>query len=773
MRGLIWALLVTVLVGCAAIAGRQLDAQFGAEDVRLRATSADYRTHIAPILESRCVVCHGCYDAPCQLKLSSFEGLERGGHKTKVYDGTRLLTASLTRLYVDETRVEGWRQRGFFPVLNERSAAADLHGSVLARMLALKQAHPLPDQAVLPDSFDFSLDRNQQCPRVEEFDSYARDYPLWGMPYGLPALSDAEHRQLVDWLAKGAPGPRPLALSPAERAELARWEEFLNQPDNKARLMSRYIYEHLFLGALYFANQRDGRFYELVRSRTPPGEPIDLIASRRPYDDPGVEAFYYRLRPRLESVLVKTHMPYLLDDARMARWREWFLEADYQITALPGYTPQLAANPFATFAELPVRSRYRYMLDEAQYTIMGFIKGPVCRGQVALNVINDHFWVVFVDPDRVDQEYDKAFLAEASKDLGLPVTRQSNVMALADWLAYSREEKAWQMRKGEHLRQRFADSRGPALDIVWSGDGVNTNAALTVFRHFDSATVVRGLVGDTPQTTWLVSYSLLERIHYLLVAGFDVYGNVGHQLVTRLYMDFLRMEGEQNFLALLPDSAREEALAHWYREAPEEAQQFVGGKWFGELMPSQVVYHSEQPLPELRGLLKQRLDGVLDRRHSLRANLAPAAVSAALRELELLPWQAVALLPQTSVLLVDEGSRRHVYTLVHNNAHLNVSSLFDESKRRVPKEDTVTVVSGVLGAYPNQLLRVNAGQMQAFSQTVAAMTTEADYAAMLSRYGVRRSDPDFWAHSDELHRLYRAQGGVEAGWLDFNRLDNR
>lgn len=36
---------------------------------------------------------------------------------------------------------------------------------------------------------------------------------------------------------------------------------------------------------------------------------------------------------------------------------------------------------------------------------------------------------------------------------------------------------------------------------------------------------------------------MLERIHYLLVAGFNVFGNVGHQLNTRLYINFLRMQG--------------------------------------------------------------------------------------------------------------------------------------------------------------------------------------------------------------------------------------
>ena len=38
----------------------------------------------------------------------------------------------------------------------------------------------------------------------------------------------------------------------------------------------------------------------------------------------------------------------------------------------------------------------------------------------------------------------------------------------------------------------------------------------------------------------------------------DVFGAVGHQLTTRLYMDFLRMEGEVNFLGFMPDAERQE-----------------------------------------------------------------------------------------------------------------------------------------------------------------------------------------------------------------------
>jgi hypothetical protein len=33
----------------------------------------DYLTEVKPILDKRCVVCHSCYNAACQLKLSSFD----------------------------------------------------------------------------------------------------------------------------------------------------------------------------------------------------------------------------------------------------------------------------------------------------------------------------------------------------------------------------------------------------------------------------------------------------------------------------------------------------------------------------------------------------------------------------------------------------------------------------------------------------------------------------------------------------------------------------
>lgn len=125
-------------------------------------------------------------------------------------------------------------------------------------------------------------------------------------------------------------------------------------------------------------------FYTLLRSRTPSGESILPVATRRPYGDPG-GPFYYRLVRAEASVVAKDHLVYELSPERLQRLMELFVDVPFSVSELPGYDSNVSANPFKVFAELPVQSRYRFLLDDARFFIEGFIKGPVCRGQVALN----------------------------------------------------------------------------------------------------------------------------------------------------------------------------------------------------------------------------------------------------------------------------------------------------------------------------------------------------------------------------------------------------
>ena len=117
-----------------------------------------YFNKVKPILERRCVSCHGCYDASCQLKLSSIEGIQRGASKEKVYDGSRMFGAEPTRLMIDAKTTEQWRDKKFHPVLNEgnNTPRENLEQSVLYKMLRLKQANPQPRVGMLSNEFDLS-----------------------------------------------------------------------------------------------------------------------------------------------------------------------------------------------------------------------------------------------------------------------------------------------------------------------------------------------------------------------------------------------------------------------------------------------------------------------------------------------------------------------------------------------------------------------------------------------------------------------------------------
>src|SRR5690606_30443634 len=121
--------------------------------------------------------------------------------------------------------------------------------------------------------------------------------------------------------------------------------------------------------------------------------------------------------------------------------------------ALPSYAPEVASNPFIAFRSLPAPARYRFMLDEAEFTLMGFIKGAVCRGPVALNVIDDQFWVFFVDPDARTQLHDAEFLYKHAGSLRMPAEASSNARPIATWLRQSGDQKRYANLKQRALRE--------------------------------------------------------------------------------------------------------------------------------------------------------------------------------------------------------------------------------------------------------------------------------------------------------------------------------
>jgi len=779
--------IVIFFSGCAVYGALGLKQKYGPAAPKDRQVSAaasapqvDYWKQVKPILDNRCVVCHGCYEAPCQLKLTAMEGIDRGASKNKVYAHERLVAAPTSRLFEDHHTTTAWRNNGFFPVLNERedSVDANLNASLLFNSLQLKQAHPQPKTKILPKAMPVGINRENSCPKIEEYPEFAAEHPNWGMPYALPGLNEKELATLTTWLAEGAQYTRRQPLSTEMLSKVAHWEGFLNGDSKKARLMSRYIYEHLFLGHIYFAEHNNGTFFRLVRSKTPPGQPVDMIATRRPFDDPQVNRVYYRLVEFKETVVLKTHMPYLLDQKRMDRWTSLFLNDTYTVSKLPGYNQSVAGNPFKSFSQLPVDSRYKFMLDEAHFTIKNYIKGPVCRGSVSLNVIRDQFWVFFVDPDSaLNQEVSKS-MAMLEDQLALP-NDDDVYTPLFQWLNYSAKQKQLKNKREKYLLDLFK-TKPLDLNVIWDGDGSNQNAALTIMRHHDGASVEKGLLGGEPNTLWLVDYSLLERIHYLLVANYDVYGNLGHHLLSRLHMDFLRMEGENAFLMLLPQAERKELRQFWYRGAEEHAGEYMTNPDFDKQVVPNIDYQTDNPKKELLAQIRIRLQPVIDQSKTLQP-IQNAQFKTTLTEIANFKGKHTQYLPDIALVEVkmppskgkSSSGKDQIFTMVKNVGYTNIASLFNEQARIVPQENSLVLVNGVTSPYVNAIFEVEYAAIDQFKNQLLGMQSEQDYVKLIDAFGIRRTNPRFWQVSDSIHQALYNQPINDYGLLDYGRLENR
>ncbi|MCG6283308.1 fatty acid cis/trans isomerase, partial [Vibrio diabolicus] len=151
-------------------------------------------------------------------------------------------------------------------------------------------------------------------------------------------------------------------------------------------------------------------------------------------------------------------------------------------------------------------------------------------------------------------------------------------------------------------------------------------------------------------------YALLERIHYLLVAGFDVYGNFGHQLITRMFMDFLRLEGESNFIALLPADMRHQEQSSWYQQQNRQLSDFLQRNVVPFSQPTSVVYKTDDPKSELFDILRRQVSPILNSRYEIVDTGMSLKNEALLKSLNLVKGEKLLPIPQITMLMVKADS---------------------------------------------------------------------------------------------------------------------
>jgi hypothetical protein len=768
--------IVAFLVACAAKAPLPVFFQPPTRPI-------DYMKEVKPILDRRCAVCHSCYNSPCQLKLDSFEGADRGATKKAVYNGSRLRSMDPTRLFTDAQSTEEWRKKEFFSITESRASGGS-NDSIMIEILSHKMNNTKSVGEYYSEAGDLTCSQNP-----EELGGYLKKHPNNGMPFGFPALKPEEFDIIAGWLMQGAKGPdaalQETLITPKASDALAirQWEIFLNLDDAKHAMTARYLFEHLFLAHIKFGTNTF-EYYELVRSKTPSGEPIDLVATVRPYDDPGVERIYYRFRKIHSTIVHKTHIVFDLDDAKLERIKELFIKPQWlQRPHTVGYDQKMSANPFVTFEQIPPRSRYQFLLDNAHYIIMTFIHGPVCKGQIALNVLNDHFWIMFMDPQYDLSVAYPAFLRLHSDKLRMPTEIGSDMRvfnAMTD--EYKKAAVAFYKARQDYYTSHHYDGLG--YESLWKGNKATDAPVLTVYRHFDSASVHKGVMGNLPKTLWVVDYPLLERVYYALVAGFDVYGTAGHQLALRLYMDHLRVEGESYFLDFLPAAARQEVMQSWYQGIDLKKIDY-----YSSALPAKISFVTDEPKREL-------IDYVVNRHLIPATNIAFDAVNYERKNVVyrglpdkngsmddvLKAFRAISKPGTPFFTLMNDHNIQVAYmrirlkngkdqavSIVINQWHSNVTHLYSEKAELDVSKNSADFIGGLIGSYPNYFFDVREEDLPDFFDVLVHFDKSPGSYKRLAKYGVNRAEDRLWDAYDWFQKRFYEDEPVNAGLFDLNR----
>ena len=771
-----------LMAGCSTPAVAPVKVEMTKEEI-------NYLQDVKPILDRRCVSCHSCYNSPCQAKFSSFEGVDRGASKLLVYDAARLSPMDPTRLFIDAKSTDEWHDKGFYSLTASRDSNKSYNDSIMMHMLYDKKKNPQVIGSYEPEKDELLCPKNK-----EELNEYMDEKENHGMPYGFPALKDTEYKTLAQWVHRGAKGPtetqQKKLKTPSKAAafEIKKWETFLNTEDAKHSVTARYLYEHLFLAHWNF-KAAPTEFYKIVRSYTPYPQEVEVIPTLRPYDNPKVKKFYYRFVKIHSTIVHKTHMVVEFDDKKLDRFQELFIEPKWiEEPHYIDYEVKMSANPFIAFYQIPAKSRYQFLLDNAHYVVMTFIRGPVCRGQMALNVIHDHFWIMFADPKSDLSLSNPEFIKSQFDNLSMPIetSNQSIMETFSD--AYQDKYETYFDAKQVLYDKTYPDGLG--LDGIWRGEVASDAPLLTIYRHFDSASVHKGVIGELPRTMWVIDYPQFERIYYSLVAGYDVFGNLSHQTNIRRYMDFLRLEGELNFISYMPYGSRLDIFKPWYIndelediEDRKTARGYIFMKRGSKIEYKTKNYKSEFIEQVVEKHVLKSTGIAFDNINYFKTGDKPPKMPTVFNSYKDIEDAARSLtVPGTGFIkhvtrngvntvivrvIKDDGSSS-VRTIVINRWHDNVNSLFNGEQVN-PQKDTLHFINGSIGSYPNMFAVVHYKDLPDFFDLLKNFDKSDEYHAKLVKYFIGRDDEKFWEHFDWFQNNFNESDPLNAGLYDLNR----
>lgn len=733
---------------------------------------------IKPIFDEKCVACHACYDAPGQLDLRSVLGIERGAMKIDTY-AAREKPIAPTFAWNSPNTLEDWREMGFFSVLEGG------RDSIMGKMLTLGHANPVKANERYPDDVKIDqLERQNHLPNKYEIDGYIAQFPEQGMPLAVSGLTDEEYDAIMTWLEQGAPFDYEApGATEVELARIQEWEDFLNGKDKRSQLVARYLFEHMFLTTFVFEDTDDANFFQVVRSTTPSGKTPVPVAQHLPNGEVGGD-FYYRFLPLDQSRCVKnTRIQVVADPEKLMRFKEFFFEESWDVDDLPGYTDEERFNPMGTFAAIPPKARYRFLLDINDIVNKHIVHGPSCHGNQAIGTVQEHWWNFYESPETSMYVNDPAFRAEVDPLLSM-MFNPANLMD-AVLMQHQYVERRKQALKNAAARARQTNRRS-GLTEIWKGEDENDTPILTVYRHDDNAYALDFAAGDFPKTAWVLDLPVLEHGAYSAYVNYDLFGTVlSSVFAARNVFGLTRVTGELNFLRFLPPDARRPLFESWYRGPLGKARipALVPTLQPDDSVPTAIEYSSNDPMREF---LEKVLDyvgapaKVADPINRADSGQVAEGVAAALRSIveaskEREPtWRKFkTFLPEAVFLRIDRpGSEPAVYTMMHVRDYATKGYISMSLQDDIPSNATIAILEGVITGYPNFMFRIDEKDIEEFASALIEADTQDEFTRVVERWGIRRSSPDFWSVLNSVTEYVKRTDPRKAGTFDVNRYKN-
>lgn len=712
----------------------------------------EFISKVQPLLAKRCVACHACYEAPCLLHFNSYESIQRGLTKevnvSMIVDlpQNRLKEAPIFSGPNNSPRWDqpAWAKRNFAPLFRmDKNGELDLDKSLFTMVLQQGKLNT-PEFSLHPNGFSkthiCSLD-------FEKLKGFYQKYPQSGMPYALPKLEESEYEILDLWIKHGAPGPKTSTRNswnqPSNPRVINSMENFLNGVNPKIKLSARYIYEHSILSHIHFKGTPEDEFYELVRANNLSGPPVEIVTEKG--NDLISIPFFYRLKRVHDVIARKTHALWELDDASIAEWKLMFLEPvwddeDKIEKNLSLLSPSDLKDPMKYFKQIPEKSRFSFMVKNAEMLVGEIIISPSCSGKLATWAIKDHFWVFFL-------------------------TSNGN-------------EKFLQSKK---IRQSFTErifknSSKTKTPLAINEFHLDPEMSLSLFRHESNVTVLKGLRGGEPQSYWLMDYQNYEDLYYNLVINYNPYGKVAHQILTWEHFVNNRKVAEKRFIDLFISTDKN----------CKKCGEWVWDRWENGIVERVA---SEEML--MNEAVKKIQDQVVFVMHSgfgtdVDTLNYPDHQSTTISQLNIREWERQLLelthkknhsmlLNFPDVIYVkfnDEAGKEFLYSIVTNRTYENNNNLaiglIDQNMLLMAEENTLVLSRGLVGNHPNLIVNLKMDDAFEFIEKLKSIQTPEDWVSFRKQFALRRNSSEFWRVYDEITSWQKEHEPLYSGVIDLN-----